>query len=252
VEEPDPLRSVLKILKDCKHITFLTGAGISKESGIPTFRDKDGYWSKYDPMKLASPQGFLENPALVWEWYRHRLKIISSARPNQAHEAIKEMEKYFNVTVITQNIDNLHIEAGSTCVLELHGNIFRSRCTQCDSKFDTSLLKEKIPRCPKCGGIIRPDVVWFGEMLNEDLLKRCYEVLTITDAIFVIGTSNQVYPAAGFPLLVKQHGGKIIEINLNNTPLSPIADVFLQGKATLWMKAILEKLKEWKNSMSLS
>jgi len=252
VEEPDPLRSVFEILKHTENLIFLTGAGISQESGIPTFRDKKGYWSKYDPMKQASPEGFLENPALVWKWYRERLRIITSAKPNRAHIAIKEMENYFNVTVITQNIDNLHIEAGSTDVIELHGNIFRSRCVKCGAKFDTLSLKEEVPKCPKCGGLIRPDVVWFGEMLDENILKKCYKRLSITDTIFVIGTSNQVYPAASLPLLVKQHGGKIVEINLNTTPLSPIADVSLRGKAAHWMNIILKRVKEWKNSMLLS
>ncbi|MCX7876764.1 MAG: NAD-dependent deacylase, partial [Melioribacteraceae bacterium] len=157
-------------LKEANKIVFFTGAGISAESGIPTFRGADGIWNKMKPEELASFNGFMKNPDLVWEWYQYRRNIIHNVKPNAGHFAIAELENFFDVTVVTQNIDNLHRRAGSSKIFELHGNIERNYCINCHTFYNEEFTNElkNVPKCKKCGGLIRPDVVWFGEMLPED------------------------------------------------------------------------------------
>ena len=159
-------------IKDIKKIVFVTGAGISQESGIPTFRGKDGLWRNYDVMKLATIDAFYDNPKLVWEWYNERRKNIFAAQPNPGHKAIAELEKYTKVMVLTQNIDGLHQKAGSSVVLELHGSIIKIKCSVCDFKDEIMTEYSEIPPLCECGNILRPDVVWFGESLPQDVWQK--------------------------------------------------------------------------------
>lgn len=234
-------------LSESRRIVFFTGAGISAESGIPTFRGKDGIWNKLKPEELANFNAFLRNPQMVWEWYNHRKKIIHESEPNNGHLAIAEFEKYFDdVTVVTQNIDNLHRRAGSTKIYELHGNIERNYCIKCHTYYNEELdFSEGVPKC-KCGGLIRPDVVWFGEFLPADQLEESEKATIRSDVFFVVGTSAVVYPAAGLVYTAKRSGSFIVEVNIEQTEVSSIADVSFFGEAGKVLPAILEKIKELK------
>lgn len=225
-------------------IVFFTGAGISSESGIPTFRGKDGIWNKLKPEELANFTAFIKNPGMVWEWYNHRKKIIHEAKPNAAHITIAEMQNHFNdVSVITQNIDNLHRRAGSKKIYELHGNIERNFCINCKKFYNEELdFSHGVPEC-ECGGLIRPDVVWFGEYLPEDQFLGGEKAAITSDVFFVVGTSAVVYPAAGLVYTAKQSGSTIVEINIEETPLTSIADYSYFGKAGEILPSILEKYK---------
>ena len=226
-----PLQSVLA---RAEHVVAFTGAGISAESGVPTFRGDNGIWKKMRPEELASMNGFLANPALVWEWYQHRRAIIHGVRPNAGHEAIAEMERVFpQVTVVTQNIDNLHRRAGSRVVIELHGNIERNYCVRCGAAYGEhgTPLPDNVPACVQCGGLIRPDVVWFGEMLPEDAWADATRACESADLLISIGTSGVVYPAASLPLVAKRAGGFLVEVNPEPTPLTSSVDEYLQGPA---------------------
>lgn len=227
-------------------VAILTGAGISAESGVPTFRGKDGLWKNFRPEELATPQAFRKNPVLVWEWYLWRRGIIAKAEPNEGHKALVELEKRLgdNLLLITQNVDGLHQKAGSKRIVELHGNIWRVRCLSCGAVYyDYSLHYESLPpRCKECGGVVRPDVVWFGESLPEDALMTAYEWAESCDIFVSIGTSAVVYPAAELPFVAKRHGAKVIEINPENTPVSSIADVIIREPATTGVKKLLEVL----------
>lgn len=214
-------------------VVAFTGAGMSAESGVPTFRGTDGIWTKFKPEELANLDAFVRNPELVWEWYAARKKIIASVQPNAGHYALVEMEKLFpSFTIVTQNIDNLHRRAGSSRVYELHGNIERNYCMQCGKPFTNEYVLQSgaVPRCP-CGGLIRPDVVWFGELLPEDEWDGAERACRSADVLLSIGTSGVVYPAASLPLTAKRSGAYLIEINPEPTLLSEDADEFLQGKA---------------------
>lgn len=229
-------------LKSAKRVAVLTGAGISAESGVPTFRGVDGLWKKFRPEELANFDAFIKNPDLVWEWYKYRKQIISNIKPNPGHYALAEMEKHHDhFAIITQNVDNLHRCAGSKNVYELHGNIARNYCIDCRKEFsDVEILtSKKAPRC-KCGGLIRPGVVWFGEMLPEDQWNRSVAVAEQAEVFFAVGTSAIVYPAASLPLIAKRVGAYLVEINLERTELSHQADEVLLGKSG----EILPKLVE--------
>lgn len=222
--------NVVERLVRAKKVAALTGAGISAESGIATFRGKNGIWTKLKPEELASMEAFLRNPARVLEWYEHRRSIIERVQPNSAHIVLAEMEHYYPDFVIsTQNIDGLHEKAGSSIVYELHGSILRNRCNEC-GRFVEHIKLDSVPRCP-CGGLIRPDVVWFGEMLPLDILDKSYAAAQHADVYFSIGTSAAVYPAAYLPLEAKNYGAFVIEINLDNTELTNYVDVSYRGKA---------------------
>lgn len=219
-------------LAQARHVVVLTGAGISAESGIPTFREaQTGLWAQYDPMELATPEAFQRNPRLVWQWYRWRRQLISNTQPNPGHLALVEMAQAVpHFTLITQNIDNLHQAAGSTDVLELHGNIFRRKC------FRENVLvepwpesEEDPPLCPHCGGPLRPDVVWFGESLPRDVLERAIAAATSADLFFTIGTSGLVQPAASLPLMAHQAKAVTVEINPQATPLTASMSYHLAG-----------------------
>ncbi|MEP0861036.1 MAG: NAD-dependent deacylase [Ignavibacterium sp.] len=237
-------------LSESEKIVFFTGAGISAESGIPTFRGKDGIWNKLKPEELANFNAFLRNPQMVWEWYNHRKKIIHESKPNAGHIAIAEFEKYFDdVTVVTQNIDNLHRRAGSNKIYELHGNIERNYCINCRTFYNEELnFSEGVPKC-KCGGLIRPDVVWFGEFLPADQLEASEKAAINSDIFFVVGTSAVVYPAAGLVYTAKRAGSYIVEVNIEETEVSSIADISFFGEAGKVLPAILENVKKLKGNI---
>jgi NAD-dependent deacetylase len=237
-------------LKSAKKIVFFTGAGISAESGIATFRGADGIWSKMNPEELASFDAFMKNPDLVWEWYQHRRDIILKVQPNPGHLVIAEFEKYYDVTVVTQNIDNLHKRAGSTKIHELHGNIERNYCVDCYEVYNTPAfeLTNKAQKCAKCGGLVRPDVVWFGEMLPQEELEAGDKAAAWSDICFVVGTSAVVYPAAYIPISAKRGGSYVVEINLERTELSQSVDYSLFGKSGELLPQILEEVKRIKEN----
>lgn len=207
----------------------LTGAGISKESGIPTFRGKEGLWESYKPEELASREAFIKNPELFWEFFNSRIEIIRRAKPNPAHKTLASMEESKDLSyVLTQNIDELHIRAGSKNVIEIHGSIWDVRCESC-GKVERIEETEGIPMCSLCGEITRPDVVLFGEPVRD--IDEAFRIVRSADNILVIGTSSLVYPAALLPYEGKASGAKLIEINVERTELSKDVDYFIEGKA---------------------
>jgi NAD-dependent deacetylase len=222
-----------RLLDGAGSVVVSTGAGMSKESGIPTFRDApNALWGKFDPAKLASADGFLSDPPLVWRWYEERRRMISTAAPNPGHLAIARLETLFDdFVVITQNIDDLHRKAGSKNIVEMHGNIFRFKCFDMNHPIDTLPEDGRVPPRCGCGSLIRPDVVWFGELLPEHAVHLAYSALERCEVMLVVGTSGVVYPAAGFPEVARNHGARVIEINPEATPITPLADVFLGGRA---------------------
>jgi len=224
------------------HIVFFTGAGISAESGISTFRDPDGHWSKHDPMKLASQRGFEQDPELVLSWYGDRRVSIKRAHPNAAHISISNFQKLFRRSdVITQNVDGLHARAGNQSIYELHGNIHRHKCNSCGKNIE---LKEKQMRklnlC-ECGGKIRPDVVWFGESLPLQVIDQAIVAARNCDLMLTIGTSTQIYPAAQLPFDAQSNGAYVIEINPEPTPFSPKADLCIHAAAGSALPKIYEE-----------
>jgi NAD-dependent deacetylase len=225
--------SIAKKLRCAKKIVFVTGAGISQESGIPTFRGKDGLWRNYDAMKLATINAFYDNPKLVWEWYNERRKNIFSAEPNLGHKAIAELEKFTKVDVLTQNIDGLHQRAGSTNVLELHGSIVKIKCTNCDFKSEVLTEFVNIPPLCKCGNILRPDVVWFGESLCQDVWQEALIHASICDVMIVVGTSLVVSPANILPIYAKQNKAILIEINPEKTIMSSDMDLSIRNTSVM-------------------
>ena len=221
--------SVTKKLRDAKKIVFVTGAGISQESGIPTFRGKDGLWRNYDAMKLATINAFYDNPKLVWEWYNERRKNIFSAEPNLGHKTIVELEKFVKIIVLTQNIDGLHQRAGSAEVLELHGSIVKIKCTVCN--FKSEILSEflQIPPLCKCGNVLRPDVIWFGESLPQEIWQQAVIHASKCDVMIVVGTSLVVSPANTLPIYAKQNNATLIEINPEETIMSSDMDLSIRS-----------------------
>lgn len=238
-------QTFLTKLSKSNKIVFFTGAGISAESGIPTFRGKDGIWNKLKPEELANFNVFMRNPEMVWEWYNHRKKIVHEAKPNAGHFAIAEMQKLFDeVIVITQNIDNLHYRAGSKSIFELHGNIERNYCINCKTFFNEELdFSNGVPKC-KCGGLIRPDVVWFGEYLPEDQFTGSEKAAVNCDMFFVVGTSAVVYPAAGLVHIAKKSGAFIVEVNIEETEITPFCDISFFGEAGKILPELVNEIKK--------
>ncbi|MBI2924577.1 MAG: NAD-dependent deacylase [Verrucomicrobia bacterium] len=219
-------------LRRARRVTVLTGAGISAESGVPTFRDaQTGMWANFKPEELATPEAFRRNPKMVWEWYDWRRKLVTQVLPNPGHLALVEMEKRVpQFTLITQNVDGLHQRAGSRRVIELHGNISRTKCF--DEEIVVAEWKETgevPPRCPRCGGMLRPDVVWFGEMLPEATIEAAFAASRNCDLFFSIGTSAVVHPAAALPVEARHQGATVVEINPGETPVSEWAKFILRG-----------------------
>ncbi len=226
-------RGILTPLTPLK-LVALTGAGASQESGLRTFRDAQVVlWAQYKPEDLASPQAFARDPKLIWDWYAWRREAVKAVRPNPGHYALAELERRFpQFTLITQNVDGLHRMAGSRNVLELHGNIQRVRCSQCGLLTeDWGDDSESVPLCQACGGLLRPDVVWFGEALPRDQLEAAVEAARSSNVFFSIGTSGVVQPAASLAHAARNRGGVVVEINAEQTPLSHKADYVFLGRS---------------------
>jgi len=242
---------LIKRLQKAKHVTALSGAGVSAESGVPTFRDPGGIWEKFRPEQLANFEAFMSDPDFVWSWYQHRREIMREVKPNAGHYALAEMENIFEeFNLITQNIDNLHHRAGSKRVTELHGNIERNYCLKCRTFYNEVDVREKsVLKCEKCGGLIRPDVVWFGEMLPIDALQYAERCASESEVFFSIGTSAEVYPAAMMPMIAKQSGAYVVEINIKPTALTHDIDEMIQGKSGEILDKLVKLLK--KNSQAL-
>jgi NAD-dependent deacetylase len=243
---PELIEHAAAHLRRARHVCVLTGAGISAESGIPTFRDaQEGLWAQYSPLDLATPEGFERDPELVWRWYEWRREMIRAARPNPGHIALAHLAvRVPRLTLVTQNVDGLHQRAGSPHVLEYHGNILRDRCTleQVVAERSEDSRAAALPRCASCGGLLRPDVVWFGEMIPRRALVEADAAAVDCDAFLSIGTSSLVYPAAGLAEAALRRRAPVIEINPNATDLSPHADVVLQGPAGRLLPELLRAL----------
>ncbi|MCX6134646.1 MAG: NAD-dependent deacylase [Ignavibacteriales bacterium] len=221
-------------IQSSRSVCVLTGAGISAESGVPTFRGEDGLWKKFKPEELANFQAFIRNPDLVWEWYAYRKKLIHEVIPNAGHSALVELERSVDdFTLVTQNVDNLHRRAGNKSVVELHGNIERSYCIECRTSVSELDLDAKsgAPHCSHCGGLIRPDVVWFGEMLPVEAYSIAEQAARRCDLFLCVGTSAVVYPAASLPHTALDHGAYVVQINREHTELSARAQETLLGAA---------------------
>ncbi len=227
------IERVKERLYNSRTVAVLTGAGISAESGIPTFRGEGGLWRRYRAEDLATPQAFRRDPKLVWEWYSWRRELISKAGCNPAHLALAELEKRIDdFSIITQNVDGLHKKGGSKRVLELHGNIWEVRCTECGKVSENYEVPIKIlPYCKECNGLLRPNVVWFGEELPRDIFRKALEIIERCDFLMVVGTSGVVQPAASLAFEAKGRGAFLCEINLEKTPISSAADEVILGKA---------------------
>jgi len=229
----------IKKIKNAKTAFALTGAGSSAPSGIPTFRGDEGFWKDKTPFSLDA---FNENPQKVWEWHLEIKEMIRKKSPNPSHFALAKMQSLFsNFAVVTQNIDNLHQKAGSNKVIELHGNIYRNRCNDCGKIFG-EIKTKKIPECDKCGGLIRPDVVWFGEELPYRALIKARGYAQSSEICFVVGTSGVVQPAASIPLISREHGAFVIEINMEKTILSEHLDCSILGDASEILPELYERL----------
>jgi NAD-dependent deacetylase len=227
-------KNLIEFLRKSKKVLFFTGAGISAESGIDTFRGKGGIWNNVSAAELASLNGFIENPNLVWEWYQHRRKIIEKTAPNKGHLAIADFENLFDeVTVVTQNVDDLHERAGSSNIIKLHGDILKNICIDCGKHFgiDEYIDRKEVPICDSCGGLIRPKVVWFGEQLPIRPFQKAEEKAKEADVCIIVGTSAVVYPAAYIPIAAKDNGAKLLEINIEKTELTEKSDYSIIGKA---------------------
>lgn len=225
------MQAVREWLKNAQSVAVLTGAGVSAESGVPTFRGSNGLWKQYRPEDLATPAAFARDPRLVWEWYDWRRSLIAQAQPNAGHRALTDLEKRVpSFTLITQNVDGLHELAGSGNVLNVHGSIWNLRCTSCErERVDRRApLPELPPRC-ECGALLRPAVVWFGEALPPRVWQDAEAAARTAEVFLVIGTSGVVYPAAGLAQIAKASGARVIEINTAETPLSHRIGEFLQG-----------------------
>jgi len=234
-------------LRRASSIVALTGAGISAESGVPTFREaQSGLWARYNPQELATPRAFRQNPQLVWEWYSWRREMVSQARPNPGHFALAEMENYVpSFTLITQNVDGLHYQAGSRSIIELHGNIHRTKCSKEGVIVESWNGDGEIPpRCPHCGSFLRPDVVWFGESLPREALMSAQLAARNCDVFISIGTSTVVEPAASLPFMALEHGAVVVEVNPELTPLSSQAEYVIQAPSGQALPSLVEAVWE--------
>jgi NAD-dependent deacetylase len=260
--EPDVLERSLEeareAIQGAERVVILTGAGISAESGVPTFRDRTGLWARYDPQELATPQGFARNPEKVWEWYRLRREVVLGCEPNPGHEAVARLLlERPGVTLVTQNVDGLHRRAlktapgssgvvppasgGEPRILELHGNLLRDRCSRCTYHrlCRDVAASPPLPLCPDCGALLRPDVVWFGEMLDPATLDEAFSRAREANVCLVVGTSALVHPAASVPLATLEGGGTIIEVNSQVTSLTRLAHLVLRGRSGALLPRLL-------------
>jgi NAD-dependent deacetylase len=247
--EPHLIGQAAELIQRANAIVILTGAGVSAESGLATFRDpEEGHWSKYDPMELATAQAFNRDPELVTRWYHWRFTKARDVEPNRGHFAIGAIQRYKvnsaqSLTLITQNVDGLHQRGGATDVVELHGTIHTWRCTFTGKEMPLSELSfERFPIPSDAGGLMRPCIVWFGEALPEHALQRSFDAMADCDLFLSIGTSGTVEPAASLILASKENGAKTIEINRDPTPNTPIVDIALQGASGEILPLILNEL----------
>ncbi len=245
----DAVEAIASQLKSSRYTVAFTGAGISAESGIPTYRGEGGLWTKYDPNLYANIDYFRQNPSYYWNFFKEvRYPLLRKVKPNKAHLALVEMEAKGNLrTVITQNIDGLHQEAGSSSVIELHGTTRTIICTECSKKYTLDeafcrLEEKNPPLCMECQGILRPDVIFFGEMLDPQVLSLAYGEAQTCDFFLAVGSSLVVYPAADIPLRAKQKGAKLAIINKGSTPLDSMADYVIDDAAGLALPLIIQQL----------
>jgi NAD-dependent deacetylase len=235
--------TLVTALRQAQHVAVLTGAGTSAESGVPTFREaQTGLWAQYNPEELATPQAFQRNPQLVWEWYEWRRGLVTKAEPNPGHRVLAALAQHIpQLTLITQNVDGLHQRAGSENVIELHGNIMRTKCFE-DGRIVTTWpeTEEMPPRCPHCNGRLRPDVVWFGEGLPYDALAKAIAAAQSCDIFFSVGTSALVQPAASLPMHAVRNGRVTVEINPQPTPITSQMDYVLAGPSGKVLPALLD------------
>lgn len=245
-----PLARAARALAGARRVLVSTGAGMSKESGIPTFRDaQEGLWAQFDPRELATEQGFRANPARVWRWYAERRARMLACQPHAGHRALVELEALVpELAVVTQNIDGLHQQAGSADVVELHGSIRRFKCLDCHHPFQgdapPAAPAGEPPPCPACGSPLRPDVVWFGELLPEAATARAWQLAERCDVLLVVGTSGQVWPAAELPHVARRQGATLLEVNPEPSELTPLAHVFLAGPAGELLPALVRALAD--------
>lgn len=242
-----PIRQAAQALSQAHNIVCLTGAGVSAESGVATFRDaQTGLWSKFDPQRLASQEGFADDPGLVWRWYMERLRTVEAAAPNPGHRALAQLEsRVATFTLVTQNVDNLHERAGSRQVYHIHGRINHFRCNYCRTEYTLQAheqTQEQPPICPHCSELVRPDVVWFGESLPVDVVDIAWRAAESCEIMLVVGTSGVVYPVAQLPSVAKRAGALVIDVNPQCTPVSEMADIFLQGAGGVVLPQLLEAL----------
>jgi NAD-dependent deacetylase len=250
----DDVARARAFLRDAAHVVVLTGAGVSAESGVPTFRGAGGLWKQFRAEDLATPEAFERDARMVWEWYAWRRGMVAACAPNAAHVAMAVRAlRDQNVTIVTQNVDGLHTRAAREAAggldptpalpLEVHGSVLRDRCSGCDARSEpvpvdaTSLTT--LPRCTRCGALLRPDVVWFGEMLDEDVLAAADAAAASADVCLVVGTSALVHPAASLPLRTRARGGSIIEVNPEETPLTRVAAISIRGRAAEMVPKVL-------------
>jgi NAD-dependent deacetylase len=233
------IRAGRRSLDDADTVVVVTGAGISADSGVPTFRGRGGLWRDYRPEELATPEAFARDPRLVWEWYGWRRKVVAACKPNEAHLALARWAAdRGDVAIITQNVDGLHAAAAEDVgsVLELHGSLFRTRCPGCGARSDSrepidASSASTLPHCDRCGTMLRPDVVWFGEPLDSRVLSRSFALAEQAGACLVVGTSAVVQPAASIASVAAQSGAVVVEVNLEPTPITASAHVSLLGRA---------------------
>jgi NAD-dependent deacetylase len=245
------LPELAELVKVSKSVTILTGAGISVESGIPTFREAlTGLWSQYNPEELATPSAFRNNPELVWDWYLWRRELIDQSEPNPGHKTLADLERLFSqqsrgFTLITQNVDGFHRRAGSQNIIELHGNLMRNKCSECNALVPNNRysFEKEIPHCHFCDGLIRPDVVWFGENLPPDAIDSAWNAATNCDLFLSIGTSALVQPAASLPLLAIENGAVLVEINPNTTHQTQLATYSIKGPAGIVLPGLMERIQ---------
>ena len=238
---------IIRRLGGAERVVFLTGAGISAESGIATFREAGGHWSGLDPMELASPEGFRRNPAVVQRWYAERIIAINAASPNPGHLAVAALQNVLpDVTVVTQNVDQLHQRGGATEVLELHGNIHRQFCITCGTPSSHSLADVDVAslplRCSACDGLIRPGVVWFGESLPTDTFANAEQAAVSADVFFTVGTSAVVHPAASLIATTRDAGAFVVEVNVEPTDAAFLADDVLVGRSGAVLPSLLDRM----------
>lgn len=237
--------SFLSLLKRCDRIVVSTGAGISEESGVPTFRGPGGLWNDFKPEELATPEAFARNPKRVWEWYDWRRQLLREVQPNPGHSSLVDLETWVpQFYLFTQNIDGLHQKAGSKKVYELHGNIWNVRCVAENKvKALPNAPLASLPPVCDCGALLRPDVVWFGESLPVDVTHLAWDVSSHCDAFFLVGSSATVQPAASLPIAAKENGAMLIEINPEATAITEIADESFRGKSGIILPLLMQAIK---------